>query len=414
MTVTDKPVIDFDHWSPQYRANWQQIAAEFHATGHPLAWSPHHDGFWVLADWDAVQHVASDWETFTSVNDLDGTENGGLGQVIPRQPYRLFLGESDPPLHTGRRKLEAPFFTPKALRRWRPVTRRFLAEAINSVIETGRANLIDDVLVPTTARTTLHVLGYDTDAWRDPADVAHKGTFLTYDDPEYPHGQQKRMREAFRDMLTARSKAPTGDLISALATGLVEGSPLSLDEGESMMNALVFGGFDTTVSTTASALIWMDQHPHEAARIREDAAYRANAIEEFLRVRPPVTHVSRTAVKDTELLGQRIAKGERVMMWLAGTNRDPKHFPNPDVIDLERANARDNVSFSAGNHRCLGSPLAKVELNEMLGTIGVHLADMKVDQEAVSAYPTFGAVIGYTRVPVTFTPGTPIALDEVE
>jgi cytochrome P450 len=271
MTVTDKPVIDFDHWSPQYRANWQQIAAELHATGHPLAWSPHHDGFWVLADWDAVQHVASDWETFTSVNDLDGTENGGLGQVIPRQPYRLFLGESDPPLHTGRRKLEAPFFTPKALRRWRPVTRRFLAEAINSVIETGRANLIDDVLVPTTARTTLHVLGYDTDAWRDPADVAHKGTFLTYDDPEYPHGQQKRMREAFRDMLTARSKAPTGDLISALATGLVEGSPLSLDEGESMMNALVFGGFDTTVSTTASALIWMDQHPHEAARIREDA-----------------------------------------------------------------------------------------------------------------------------------------------
>jgi cytochrome P450 len=380
MTVTDKPVIDFDHWSPQYRANWQQIAAELHATGHPLAWSPHHDGFWVLADWDAVQHVASDWETFTSVNDLDGTENGGLGQVIPRQPYRLFLGESDPPLHTGRRKLEAPFFTPKALRRWRPVTRRFLAEAINSVIETGRANLIDDVLVPTTARTTL----------------------------------QKRMREAFRDMLTARSKAPTGDLISALATGLVEGSPLSLDEGESMMNALVFGGFDTTVSTTASALIWMDQHPHEAARIREDAAYRANAIEEFLRVRPPVTHVSRTAVKDTELLGQRIAKGERVMMWLAGTNRDPKHFPNPDVIDLERANARDNVSFSAGNHRCLGSPLAKVELNEMLGTIGVHLADMKVDQEAVSAYPTFGAVIGYTRVPVTFTPGTPLALDEVE
>jgi len=413
MTVIDRPTIDFDHWSLDYREGWERIAAEFHASGHPLAWSEHHGGFWVLASWEGVQQVASDWETFTSVNDLDGTENGGRGQVIPQQPYRLFLGESDPPLHTGRRRLETPFFAPKAVRRWRPITRRFLTEAINSVIETGRADLIDDIIVPTTARTTLHVLGYDTDDWQDPAAVAHRGLYLTADHPDYPHGEQARMRARFREMLLERGEKPSGDLISALAGGVVQGRPLSLDEGESMMNALVFGGFDTTVSVTASSLIWLDQHPREAARIREDDAYRAGAIEEFLRFWPPATHVSRTAVRDTELLGQRIAAGERVAMWLPGANRDPSKFPNPDVVDLERGNARDNVSFSAGNHRCLGSPLAKAEIDEMLSAVGRHLADLRVDHAAVETYPRFGGVFGYLRVPVTFTPGRPLPLDDL-
>jgi len=410
---SDRPTIDFDHWSASYRENWERLAAEFHATGRPLAWSEHHGGFWVCASWEGVQRVAAEWETFTSVNDLDGTENGGRGQVIPQQPYRLFLGESDPPLHTGRRRLEAPFFTPKALRRWRPVTRRFLAEAINSVIETGRANLIDDIIVPTTARTTLHVLGYDTDDWQDPAAVAHRGSYLTADHPDYPHGEQARMRARFRDLLGERARNPTGDLISALAGGVVQDRPLSLDEGESMMNALVFGGFDTTVSITASSLIWLDQHPEQAVRVREDSDYRAGAIEEFLRFWPPATHVSRTAVRDTELLGQPIAAGERVAMWLAGANRDPRTFPNPDVIDLERTNARDHVSFSAGHHRCLGSPLAKVEIDEMLATIGQALADLRVDHAAVVTYPSFGGILGYSQVPVTFTPGRPLPLDDL-
>src|SRR4029450_9390729 len=101
-----RPTIDFGHHSPAYRGNWENIAAQFHATGRPIAWSEHHGGFWVTASWDVVQRVGSEWETFTSVNDLAGGENGGRGQSIPQMPYRLFLGESAPPLHTERRRLE--------------------------------------------------------------------------------------------------------------------------------------------------------------------------------------------------------------------------------------------------------------------------------------------------------------------
>ena len=399
-----RPVLDFDHHSAAYRDTWQELAARLHATGRPIAWSPHHGGFWVLASWDAVQQVAADWETFTSVNDLTGTENGGQGQTIPRMPYRLFLGESDPPFHTERRRIEAPFFTPKAVRQWGPVAQRYLDEALDKVAGRGHAELIDEVIVPTTARTTLYVLGYDPDDWQDAAAAAHAGSYRLPGQPGYPHEAQARLRARFREMLIERGKNPGGDIISALAAGTVQGRPLGLDAGESMMNALVFGGFDTTTSLTASALIFLAQHPAEAERVRTDTAYRSSAIEEFLRYYPPATGLSRTAVRDTEILGQPIAAGERVLMWLAGANRDPLKFPGPDKIDLERANARDHVAFSAGHHRCLGSPLAKVEIDKMLQTILTRLPGLRIDPAAVTGYPSIGGVRGYIAVPATFTP----------
>jgi cytochrome P450 len=99
-------------------------------------------------------------------------------------------------------------------------------------------------------------------------------------------------------------------------------------------------------------------------------------------------------------------------VWLAGANRDPKKFPDPDVLDLERENARDHLSFSVGNHRCLGSPLAKLEISEMLATIGQIIPDLTIDHSAIERYPSIGAVNGYSRVPATFTPGRPVPLDE--
>ena len=214
------------------------------------------------------------------------------------------------------------------------------------------------------------------------------------------------MRAAFREMLTERAKNPTGDIISALATGTVLGEPLELDAGESMMNALVFGGFDTTVSLAASALIYLTQHPEQAERVRTDGAYRKNAIEELLRFFPPVAGLARTAVQDTEILGQPIARGERVYMWFAAANRDPVHFADPDTIDLERVNARDHVAFSAGNHRCLGSPLAKLELDAMLETILTRLPSLRIEPDSVVGYPSIGGVKGYIAVPATFTTST--------
>lgn len=404
--VGGRRTADFDHGTKDYADHWREMADELHATGKPIAWVDDGDGgFWLLGSWEHVRQVASDYEIFTSENDVDGTGNGGRGQRVPQMPYRLFLGESDPPHHADRRAIEAPFFAPKSLRKWRPVAEYYLNESIDRVIEQGHCDLIDDVLIPTTAQTTLYVVGYDATDYQDAAAAAHRVLFTPPSSPDYPHDELARIRESFRAALVDRRENATGDILSALAHGSDMGEPLSLDAAESMVHALVFGGFDTTVSTIAHSLRFLQQHPEQWKRWREDSSVRRNFVEELLRVHPPTHHMARTAVRQTEILGQVIEPGERIYMWLAAANRDPNVFADPGTFDPDRANAREHLSFSSGHHRCLGSPLAKIEIEEVLAVVAERMPDMRIDEERTVRYPDIGTVDGYIRMPATFTTG---------
>jgi cytochrome P450 len=249
------------------------------------------------------------------------------------------------------------------------------------------------------------VLGYDADDFRDAAAAAHRMSFTHPSSPDYPYVEAARMRENFRTALLERRETPTGDILSALAHGTDQGEPLDLDAAESMVNALVFGGFDTTASLTGHGLRFMQAHPDQAKRWREDPAVRKNFVEELLRIHPPTGHMARTAVRPTQVLGQEIQPGERVYMWFAAANRDPHVFPDPGAFDPDRHNARDHVSFSTGHHRCLGSPLAKIEIEAMLTTVAERLPDLRIDEDEVVRYPRIVGTDGFIRLPATFTPG---------
>jgi cytochrome P450 len=92
-------------------------------------------------------------------------------------------------------------------------------------------------------------------------------------------------------------------------------------------------------------------------------------------------------------------------MWLAAANLDPIAFASPDTFDPDRANAREHVTFSAGSHRCLGSPLAKIEIEEMLTTIFARLDGLRIDRTHVRPYPSISSVAGFIDLPATFAPG---------
>jgi cytochrome P450 len=189
-----------------------------------------------------------------------------------------------------------------------------------------------------------------------------------------------------------------------LAHGTVDGAPLGDDEAESMLNALVLGGFDTTAALTSRILIWLLENPEHQERYLNDAAFQKNAIEELLRYYPSATGVARTAVQDTELLGLPIAKGERVFAWFAAVNRDPALFPDGGRIDPERANAHQHFSFSGGCHRCLGAQIGKSEAGILTTSILRRLPELKIDQSATRMFPSFGAVMGFIDQPATFSP----------
>jgi cytochrome P450 len=399
--MTDRtPRIDFDHHSEHYRNHWTDIAREMHAMDYPMAWTDHHDGFWVLASWADAKRVLEDWESFSSDNDVSHEREGFRGVSIPQQSYPLMLSESDPPLCLRRRRLEMPFFTPKGLRTWGPIAEQFFREALEACRGRDEVDLVNDIVIPTTARTTLNLVGFEPDNWRDAAMSAHRATWVPRGTPGYPDEEMARTRAMFVDYLRARRAEPRDDIISALAHGTVNGVPLTDEEGESMLSALVFGGFDTTTSAVVNMLIWLAKRREAREALIESKEAMSRGIEEFLRFYPPTTALVRNARQDIEIGGRQVRKGDRIMCWFPGTNRDPAKFVDPDRIDLARANAPEHLSFSAGAHRCLGAPLAKLEITAMLETFIREMPDYEIDESRAVAYPLFGKILGYSFVPL--------------
>ncbi len=394
------PTIDFDHHTTCYKENWVDIARRMHAMDFPMAWSEHHDGYWVLASWEDCKRILEDWQNFSSDNDVTKKREGFRGVSVPQQSYPLMLSESDPPLSVARRRLEMPFFTPKGLRTWGPIAEDFFHQALEACKDRGEVDLVHDIVIPTTARTTLNLVGFETDNWRDAAMSSHRAAYLPPNHPDYPHAEMARTRKMFLDYLAARRANPKEDIISALAQGKVNGEPLTDQEGESMLSALVFGGFDTTTSAVVNALIWLARRPEARESLRAGPEAMSLGIEEFLRFFPPTPGVARNARHDSEIGGRKVRQGDRIWCWVAGANRDPKKFPDPDKLDLTRNNAGNHLSFSAGAHRCLGAPLAKLEITAMLQTFLREMPDYTIDESRVVSFPLWGTILGYSKVPV--------------
>ena len=404
--MTDRsPTFDFDHQSIDFKDNWIDTARRLHAMDYPMAWTDAHDGYWVLADWEEAKRIATDYENFSSDNDVHKEREGYRGVSIPQQPFPLMLSESDPPLSTARRRLEMPFFTPKSLRTWGAKAEGFFREALKNCEGRDEVDLVNDIVIPTTARTTLNLVGFEADNWQDAAMSSHRAIYLPPDHPDYPHTEIANTRVMFSRYLADRRANPTDDIISALAHGQVNGQPLSDPEAESMMYALVFAGFDTTTSAVVNALIWLASRPGARETLIASPQAMSLGIEEFLRFFPPTPGVGRNARHDVEIGGRNVRAGDRIFCWLGGANRDPKKFPDPDTLDLTRANAGDHLSFSAGPHRCLGAPLAKLEITAMLETFIREMPDYTIDEDRAVRFPRTGTILGYSSVPVRLNAG---------
>ena len=154
---------------------------------------------------------------------------------------------------------------------------------------------------------------------------------------------------------------PGDDLLSRLVVVRDEEGRLDDVELRSVAGLLLVAGFETTVNLLGNGIALLRAHPEQLERLREDPSLWANAAEEVLRLDPPVLLTGRFCVRDTEIAGVPLGRGEAVTTILAGANRDPDVFSDPDVFDVARENARDHVAFSSGRHFCLGAALARME-----------------------------------------------------
>jgi cytochrome P450 len=171
------------------------------------------------------------------------------------------------------------------------------------------------------------------------------------------------MFEYGRAQLEECRKNPRNDLLSAIANVEIDGAPLSPEFLDGSWLLIVFAGNDTTRNSLSGTMNLLTNHPEQRAKLIADDSLFPNFVNEAIRMVSPVTYMRRTATQETELGGQKIAEGEKIVMYYAAANRDPGKFEDPHAFDITRANAKEHLSFGQGPHVCLGQKVANMQLH---------------------------------------------------
>ncbi|WP_255375583.1 cytochrome P450 [Saccharomonospora sp. CUA-673] len=292
----------------------------------------------------------------------------------PIEPPSLLATE--PPDHTRYRKLVTRVFTARAVEKLRTRTEEIATELLDDMAaRADRGEAVDLIesycsLLPVTV--IAEILGV-------PDHERHRVLTLgTAAAPSLDMGMSwrqfrdtDRALQEFDDWLghhLAKLKAEPGDnLLSQLVAAREDGVGLDDKELRATAGLVLAAGFETTVNLLGNGISLLRAHPEQRDKLRQDAQLWPGAVDEILRIDPPVLLTGRTAVRDTEIAGEPVRAGSILTTLLAGANRDPEVFDDPHTFDVTRHNAREHISFSSGRHYCLGAALARME-----GEVGLN------------------------------------------
>jgi len=278
----------------------------------------------------------------------------------------MFIG-MDPPKHDRLKMLFQRGFTPKRIAEHEDAIREIAVSVLDRLEGREACDLVEDVAQPVVSRVIGSFMGIppeDDIMW-----ARLMNSMLGASDPDLnPDGigavMERDIPQLFErcgKLIAERRENPTDDLTSVLVHAEIDGE--RLDEHEIVMGffLLMAAGNDSTKATYASGMQALLENPSEMRKLREDPALVGPAVEESLRMFPAFAHFRRTATKDTELNGQRIREGDKVVMWYVSSNRDEARYEEPDTFDVTRN--PDHQAFGAGGrHFCLGAALARLEL----------------------------------------------------
>jgi len=418
VSIDDRVVVDFDQHSLDYRAGYPQISHTVRGKC-PVAWSEQHGGYWVISGRDVIGELAKHPEYLSNDFDPFGNLKRDGGVAIPAPQGRTTRGgflEMDPPLQLEYRHVLNPFLSPSAVERWRPMISELSRACIDEKIESGRIDFVDDLANIVPAVLTMGMLGTPLVDWVIYCEPAHAMVYTPPTSPEFPRVIEGGLRmgaKLYEEMQKARAN-PREGMIKALIDAQAAGAPFTDDDIGGTLTLLIGGGFDTTTSLTAHALDWLDHHPTERPRLRDDPALLDTATEEFVRYATPAQGGGRTITKDCVIAGHEFRRGERVWMAYALANHDPAVFERPDEVVLDRF-PNKHAAFGLGVHRCIGSNLARMSFKTMLTQVLDDLPDYQLDRNGVVRYEDIGTINGYKHLPATFTPRRRegLVLDEV-
>ena len=377
----------------------------------PVHWSvgKYEWGFWSVTKYEDCLSVYRHPETFCS----------SRGVALPANPKEaersaeefgsgLMLIMTDPPRHVAVRQVLKKWFTPLAVGRMEARFREIAVELIDVVAPKGACDLVVDLASRMPTAVICEMMGVPKADWDYMISLGNRTVGAT--DPEY-HGDstvvesgrraQGEIVTYFARMVPERRRNPGTDLVSALAVGEVEGQ--KLDDREVLFNCflLLIGGLETTRNAISGGILELSRQPEQKAMLLNDPKLMTSAGEEILRWTSPITHMMRTATRDTALRGREIRKGQKVALWNASANRDEDIYTEPYRFDVKRS-PNYHLAFGYGEHFCIGANLARLELRVMVQEILRRLPDLELAGEP---QPLRSHVVaGIKHMPVRFTP----------
>jgi cytochrome P450 len=340
----------------------------------PVSWLPVLDG-WLVTKRDLALSAMRDAEALTVDDPRFST-----GQVVG--PSMLTLDGREHGRH--RDPFARPFRLDAVRERFTTLVEAETERLIEGLEPAGRAELRRAFAGPLAARVVAHALGLegtDTAAllgWYDA--IVDAVTGVAGGTPITPAG-----RDAFAALRAGVEPMLDRDPGSSLVAAASHSGGLARAEVVSNAAVLLFGGIETTEGMIANAVLHLLAHPEQRALLDEDRELLPNAIEESLRLEPAAAVVDRYATRDVRLGDASIERGELVTISIAGANRDPDVFPDPDRFDVRRENARLQVAFAHGPHVCIGMHLARLEAHTAVGRLLDRLPRLRLDPAHRSA-----------------------------
>lgn len=326
--------------------------------------------YWSVVTHDLVSAVELDHETYSS-----SWERGNITITDPPPESNLqnFIA-LDPPLHTAQRKVIAPAFSPSQMRTREEQVRDHCGELLDGLPVGETFDWVERVSTPQTIGMLCILFDMpfsdmaDLRRWSDYAGGVSSENMNDEFRAEWMK-QMMAMLARFDELLEARRNAPpSDDLLSRMVHSDAMGN-LNPLERLSNIALLIVGGNDTTRNSMSGLVEALDRFPDQLDLLHEDRSLIPNAAQEIIRWQSPVTHMRRTTTRDTELGGQAIPEGEKVVMWYISANRDEALFENPDAFDVTRKNARRHIGFGHGVHRCVGARLAEIQIGTLIEEI---------------------------------------------
>lgn len=394
-------VYDFDMFlDPALLADPHERVRDLLREAPPVFWTPRNGGHWLATGYRENHDALRDTATFSSEFMPRAQMEAMLALLPPDMPYipRAIPIGLDPPDHTRYRAPLNPVFSPKAMMARREEIRALADTLIDQVAGQGRCDFLEAVAEPLPVQVFLKMMGLPLERSAEFRGLVHM--FLAPGMGQDIMEGIRRTRliaDAMGDVIRARRERPEDDLISLLWATEIDGTPMTHELMEEFTVLLFIAGLDTVINGICHGIRHLALDPDLQERLRGNPKLIVEAAEELLR-RYAFAVPARRIARDVEFAGWQMREGEKLTLFLPGANLDAREFPEPGQFALKREN-NVHIAFGLGPHRCLGSHLARIELQVVYEQVLARLPTFRLDPDRPVTYHA-GHIIAIDSLPI--------------